>query len=66
MAMNLRLTDENEANVRAQAEREGRNMNAVINDAIAEYVARWQQRDVMRTETAFAISQHRDLLDKLG
>lgn len=41
-------------------------MNAVINDAIAEYVARWQQRDVMRTETAFAISQHRDLLDKLG
>ncbi|MEU0503827.1 hypothetical protein [Nocardia sp. NPDC005998] len=65
MAVHLRLTDENEANVRALAEREGLNMDTIINDAIAEYVARWQQRDVMRTETAFAISQHRDLLDKL-
>ncbi|MFI9511444.1 CopG family transcriptional regulator [Nocardia sp. NPDC052566] len=65
MAMNLRLTDENEANVRAQAEREGRSMNTVINDAIAEYVARSQHRDMVRTEIAFAIGEHRDLLDKL-
>ena len=65
MAINLRLTDDNETKVRDQAEREGRSINTVINAAIADYVARWQHRDAVRTEIAFAIGEHRDLLDKL-
>ncbi|MGV9678932.1 CopG family transcriptional regulator [Nocardia sp. NPDC003482] len=63
--MNLRLTDENEASVRAQAEREGRSMNTVINDAIAEYVARRRHRDLVHAEISFAIEEHRDLLNEL-
>ena len=63
--MNLRLTDQNETDLRAQAEAEGRSMNAIANAAIAEYVARSQHRDMVRTEIAFAIDEHRELLDKL-
>ncbi|WP_433524106.1 hypothetical protein ACQPZ2_02405 [Nocardia pseudovaccinii] len=65
MAMNLRLTEDNETAVRDQAEREGVSMNALINKAVAEYVARWQHRDMVRTEIGFAIAEHRELLDRL-
>lgn len=65
MAMNLRLTEDNETAVRDQAEREGVSMNALINKAVAEYVARWQHHDMVRTEIGFAIAEHRELLDKL-
>ncbi|WP_225726711.1 MULTISPECIES: CopG family transcriptional regulator [unclassified Nocardia] len=65
MAMNLRLTEQNELALRAQAEAEGRSMNAVVNVAVAEYVERWQHRDAVRTEIAFMMDEHRELLDKL-
>ncbi len=63
--MHFRLTDEIEAMVRAQAEREGRSMNAVINDAVAEYLAYRRHREMVRTEIGCAISEHHSLLNEL-
>jgi hypothetical protein len=65
VAMNLRLTEQNEADLRAQAEAEGRSMNTIANAAIAEYVARWTHRDAVRTEIEFALAEHRELLERL-
>lgn len=63
--MNLRLTDQNETDLREQAEAEGRSMNTIANAAIAEYVRRRRHRESVRAEIAFAVAEHRELLDKL-
>lgn len=44
MAMNLRLPDAEADALRRFAEREGRSMNDVVRDAIAEYVSRRSSR----------------------
>jgi predicted transcriptional regulator len=64
MAMNLRLTDEETAALRARAEKEGRSMQEVARQAINEYIAERPQRlhaaiERVRTEDA-------ELLERLG
>lgn len=64
MAMNLRLTDAEAAALRLRAEKEGRSMQEVAKQAIAEYVSDRPKRlaaaiDRVRTEDA-------ELLDRLG
>lgn len=64
MAMNLRLSDDETAALRARAEREGRSMQDVARTAIAQYVADRPNRlsaaiERVRTEDA-------ELLERLG
>ncbi|WP_433600647.1 hypothetical protein ACQPXH_02015 [Nocardia sp. CA-135953] len=40
-------------------------MTAVINDAIAEYLAYRRHREMVRTEIGCAISEHHSLLNEL-
>ena len=64
MAMNLRLTDDETEALRRRAASEGRSMQDIARQAIAEYVADRPSRlsaaiDRVRTEDA-------ELLDRLG
>lgn len=64
MAMNLRLTDQETQALRERAEAEGRSMQEVARQAIADYVSDRPARlrraiDKVRTEDA-------ELLDRLG
>jgi plasmid stability protein len=64
MAMNLRLTDDETAALRARAAKEGRSMQEVARQAINAYVAERPQRvraaiERVRTEDA-------ELLERLG
>jgi predicted transcriptional regulator len=64
MAMNLRLTDDETAALRARAEQEGRSMQDIARTAINDYVSDRQTRlrsaiDRVRTEDA-------ELLDRLS
>lgn len=64
MAMNLRLSDEEAAALRKRADEEGRSMQEVARDAIAQYTSSRPARlraaiERIRTEDA-------DLLDRLS
>jgi hypothetical protein len=64
MAMNLRLSDDETAALRARAERDGRSMQEVARTAISEYLAERPSRlraaiDRVRTEDA-------ELLERLS
>ena len=62
--MNLRLTDAETAALRARAEREGRSMQEVARQAIAEYVADRPAR--LRAAIARVVSEDAELLDRLS
>ena len=64
MAMNLRLTDEESAALRARAEQEGRSMQEVARQAIAEYVADRPAR--LRAAVERIRTEDAELLDRLG
>jgi len=64
MAMTLRLTEEQTAELRRTAEREGRSMHEVAVIAIGEYVSKRERR---RDELiARIIDEDREALDRLG
>jgi predicted transcriptional regulator len=66
MAMTLRLDDEDNDALRAQAEAEGRSMQLVAHDAVREYIrSRTARADVAR-ETAWVVEQYREALERLG
>jgi plasmid stability protein len=64
MAMNLRLTDEETAALRARAEAEGRSMNDVARAAIADYVSDRPAR--LRAAISRVATEDAELLDRLG
>ena len=64
MAMNLRLTDEETAALRARAEKEGRSMQEVARQAISEYVANRPQR--LRSAIERVRTEDAELLERLS
>jgi predicted transcriptional regulator len=65
MAMTLRLSDEETALLRRQAEREGRSMHEVVRLAIQERIARQGHTDRVRQAARRVATQHRETLDRL-
>jgi predicted transcriptional regulator len=66
MAMTLRLTDEETAALRAQAEREGRSMQAVARSAIAAYVDRNLHRSRVLESAEKGAARYAEALRRLG
>jgi predicted transcriptional regulator len=65
MAMTLRLSDEETALLRRQAEREGRSMHEVVRLAIQERIARQNHTDRVRGTARRAVSENGEILDRL-
>jgi predicted transcriptional regulator len=66
MAMTLRLSDEETALLRRQAEREGRSMHEVVRLAIQERIARQEHSDRVRLAARRVATEHREILDRLS
>jgi predicted transcriptional regulator len=66
MAMTLRLSDEETALLRRQAEREGRSMHEVVRLAIQERIARQEHSDRVRRAARRVATEHREVLDRLS
>jgi predicted transcriptional regulator len=66
MAMTLRLSDEETALLRRQAEREGRSMHEVVRLAIQERIARQEHSDRVRRAARRVGTEHRQILDRLS
>jgi hypothetical protein len=65
MAMTLRLTDLETAQLRRQAEREGRSKHEVVRLAIQERIARQDRTEWLRAAARRVASQHGEILDRL-
>jgi hypothetical protein len=65
MAMTLRLTDEETALLREQAEREGRSMHEVVRLAIQERIARQGHTERVRQAARRVATRHSEILDRL-
>jgi predicted transcriptional regulator len=65
MAMTLRLSDEETALLRRQAEREGRSMHEVVRLAIQERIDRQDHTDRVQRAARRVATQHREILDRL-
>jgi hypothetical protein len=65
MAMTLRLTDEEMALLREQAEREGRSMHEVVRLAIQERIARQNHSDRVRAAIRRIEPRNVEILDRL-
>ena len=64
--MTLRLTDEEQAALRARAEAEGISMQEAARRAVREYVARGQHRARVSAAAERVMDAHADALDRLG
>ena len=65
MAMTLRLTDEETALLREQAEREGRSMHEVVRLAIRERIARQDHTERVRLVAHRVATEHSEILERL-
>ena len=65
MAMTLRLTDEETALLREQAEKEGRSMHEVVRLAIQERIARQGHTERVRQAARRVATRHGEILDRL-
>jgi predicted transcriptional regulator len=65
MAMTLRLTDEETALLRRQAEREGRSMHEVVRLAIQERIARQDHTQRVRAVARRVATRDQAILDRL-
>jgi len=65
MAMTLRLTDEETALLRRQAEREGRSMQEVMRLAILERIERYDHEGRVRASARRVAERHGEILDRL-
>jgi hypothetical protein len=65
MAMTLRLTDEEMALLREQAEREGRSMHEVVRLAIQERIARQNHSDRVLAAIRRIGPRNTEILDRL-
>ncbi len=66
MAMTLRLTDNEQAQLRERAEAEGISMQEAARRAVREFVARGQHRDRVSAASAIIMDKHADALRRLG
>jgi hypothetical protein len=66
MAMTLRLTDDEQAALRARAEIEGISMQEAARRAVREYVARMAHRERVSAAAERVKAAHADALDRLG
>lgn len=66
MAMTLRLTDEDTEALRAQAEREGRSMQAVVHTAVRQYIEQDGHRSRVSASAAAGAVRYADALRRLG
>ena len=64
--MTLRLTDEEQAALRARAEAEGISMQEAARRAVRDYVARGDHRDRVRAAADRITVAHADALERLG
>lgn len=64
MAMNLRLSDKESEALRARAEAEGRSMNDIAREAIAEYVSGRRAR--LEAAITQVLTEDAELLERLG
>jgi uncharacterized protein (DUF1778 family) len=65
MAMTLRLTDDETALLRRQAEIEGRSMQDVVRLAIRERIARHEHTERVRAAAGRVAERHAEILDRL-
>ena len=63
--MTLRLTDEETALLRQQAEREGRSMHEVVRLAIQERIARQNHDERVRLAAQRVTTDHHEILERL-
>jgi hypothetical protein len=66
MAMTLRLTAEETALLRVQAEREGRSMHEVVRLAIQDRIARQDHDERVRRAARRVAVEHREILERLS
>jgi hypothetical protein len=66
MAMTLRLTDDETADRRRQAEAEHRSLQEVRWAPVREYVERSAHRSRVRQSSAFGATHYDEALDRLG
>jgi hypothetical protein len=66
MAMTLRLTAEETAMLRVQAEREGRSMHEVVRLAIQDRIARQDHDERVRRAARRVAVEHREILERLS
>jgi predicted transcriptional regulator len=65
MAMTLRLTNEETALLRQQAEREGRSMHEVVRLAIRERIVRQDHNERVRLAAQRVATEHHQILERL-
>ena len=65
MAMTLRLTDDETARLRRQAEIEGRSMQEVVRLAIQERIAHHEHSERVRAAAGRVAKRHAEILDRL-
>lgn len=66
VAMTLRLTDEESAALRKQAEKEGRSMQDVARSAVRDYIERDAHRFRVVASAATGAKQYAEALRRLG
>ncbi len=66
MAMTLRLTDSEQAALRARADAEGISMQEAARRAVREFVTRGQHNDRVNTAATQIMDKHADALRRLG
>ena len=66
MAMTLRLTDEEQAALRAVAQAEGVSMQDAARRAVREFVARREHRDRVDLAAGRVMTTHAEALRRLG
>ncbi len=65
MAMTLRMTDEETALLRRQAERQGHSMHEVVRLAILEHIERHDHAERVLAAARRVASRHGEILDRL-
>lgn len=66
MAMTLRLTETEQAELRERAEAEGISMQEAARRAVREFVTRGHHRDRVSAASAIIMDKHADALQRLG
>ncbi|MEO3814530.1 ribbon-helix-helix protein, CopG family [Sphaerisporangium sp. B11E5] len=65
MAMTLRLSDDRLEALRRRAEKEGRSVQQVVQDAVDEYIVRHDADEEVRRLGAAAVGHWRSALDRM-
>jgi len=66
MAMTLRLTDDEQAALKARADAEGVSMQDAARRAVRMYIDDGEHRDRVRVAASHVMTAHAEALDRLG